>query len=376
MTLPAQSILIIGGGFSGMSAAIELRKQGADVELVEMDDNWCTEGAGIHMTGPSLRALQDIGVFERFTEEGCLQDVFEMYTGDGQLLMRVPAALVPGTDIRTSGAIMRPVLSNILAEAAIAANVKVKLGTSFTSIKEHSDGVEVSFSDGTSANYDMVVGADGVYSSVRKALFPDAQEPQYTGQGVWRAVVPRFGVDGSPMFLGETGKVGFNPVSEDSMYMFYTEARPDRDRIPEDQMLPHLLKLLEPFKSELIAKVREALDENCQILYRPLDDILLPRPWYKGRVLLIGDSAHATTPHLASGAGMAIEDAVVLGQEFSKGGELTDVLDRYQNRRWERCRLVVNNSLRLGEIELDNGYPKEEHAQIMAVSAAALLAPF
>lgn len=376
MTLPAQSILIVGGGFSGMAAAIELSKLGADVDIVEIDENWRTDGAGITVSGPTLRALSNVGVFERFSEEGSLQDALEMYTGNGDLIMRVPSALVPGTNIQAFGGIMRPALAKILADATKETNTNVRLGVTFSSIEEKEDRVLVSFTDGTSKTYDMVVGADGLNSSVREAIVPNAPTPQYTGQGVWRAVVPRYGLDCSPMYLGATGKVGFNPVSKDSMYMFYTEARPNRDRIPEDQVLPHLKGLIEPFTAEIVVKVKEYLNEDCQILYRPLEVMLLERPWYRGRVLLIGDAVHATTPHLASGAGMGIEDAVVLGQEFAKGGELSEVMDRYQNRRWERCRLVVNNSMRLGEIELANGYPKEEHAQIMAISGAGLLAPF
>lgn len=159
------------------------------------------------------------------------------------------------------------------------------------------------------------------------------------------------------------------------MYLYYTEARPTMDKFFEDhERVPHLTSLLEEFTAPEMVAIRENLGSSSQIIYRPLEGMLMPRPWYKGRVLLMGDCVHATTPHLASGAGMGHEDAVVLAEEFSKGGELTDILERFQNRRRERCRMIVSNSGRPGEIEKSGG-PKEEHMQIMGISVAALLAP-
>ncbi len=269
---------------------------------------------------------------------------------------------------------MRPVLAKAMAERTKVAGVNVKLGQSYTTLEDQGDSVAVSFTDGESDQFDLVIGADGLFSSVRKDYFQGAPEPKYTGQGVWRAVLPRFEIETATQFLGRKGKVGFTPVSKDEMYMYYTDKRPDNDWIDEKDFLPILSGLLEDFNSPLMLKIREALDENSLINYRPLEGMLMPRDWFKGRILLMGDAVHATTPHLASGAGMGFEDAVVLTAEFEKGGDLQDVLSRYQNRRWERCRMIVNNSLRLGEIEF-NGGPFEEHGQIMALSMSGLLAP-
>jgi len=110
------------------------------------------------------------------------------------------------------------------------------------------------------------------------------------------------------------------------------------------------------------------------VVYRPLEALLVPGPWYSGRVVLIGDAVHATTPHLASGAGIGIEDAIVLAAEIGQGDPVDEALRRFQGRRWERCRMVVENSARLGEIEV-NGGSREEHARIMRDSFLALAAP-
>lgn len=374
MSLPAENVLIIGGGFTGMSAAIQLRKLGVAVDLVELDEQWRTDGAGITVSGPSLRAIEAIGLLPAFLEHGATTDGVDQYTSSGELLNAMKTPKVPGSEITGAGGIMRPVLAKLLADATRAAGVNVKLGHTFTDIDDQGDTVSVKFTDGSAGTYDLVIGADGVFSSVRKAKFPGAPTPQYTGQGVWRAVVPRFDIKRSIMFFGKEGKVGFTPVSKDTMYLYYTEARPTKDRIPDDQLVSHLSALLEEFTAPVVQKIRAQLGESSQILYRPLEGMLMPRPWYNGRILLVGDCVHATTPHLASGAGMGHEDAVVLGEEFARGGELQTVLERYQNRRWARCSMIVNNSMRLGEIE-KVGFPVEEHGQIMQLSLAGLLAP-
>ena len=374
MALAAEKVLIIGGGFSGMSAAIALSKVGVKVDLIEIDPNWRTDGAGITVSGPSLRAIESIGLLPKFLELGANFADVNMYDSAGNLLKSIASAKVPLSSITGSGGIMRPAFAKALGEATLASGVNVKLGVSYNDIVEGKDTIDVSFTDGSKQHYDLVIGADGVFSSVRKTYFPEAPEPRYTGQGAWRAVIPRFDVNSAMMFLGQKGKAGITPVSDTHMYLHYTERRQNKDRIDDNESLAHLQDLLEEFTAPTMLKIREALNSSSQIIYRPLEGMIMPRPWNRGRLQLIGDCVHATTPHLASGAGMGIEDGVVIADEIKKGGDLQTVLERYQNRRWERCRMIVANSLRLGEIEIEGGAP-EEHTQIMGLSMAALLAP-
>jgi 2-polyprenyl-6-methoxyphenol hydroxylase-like FAD-dependent oxidoreductase len=99
--------------------------------------------------------------------------------------------------------------------------------------------------------------------------------------------------------------------------------------------------------------------------YRQLEVLLVPAPWHRGRVVLIGDAAHATTPHLASGAGMAIEDGIVLAEEIGARGTLDEALARFMARRFERCRLVIENSVELGRLEMNHG-STAVHAKLMS----------
>ena len=120
--------------------------------------------------------------------------------------------------------------------------------------------------------------------------------------------------------------------------------------------------------------MRSQLTDASQIVFRPLEGLLVPRPWHQGRVVLIGDTVHATTPHLASGACIGIEDALVLAEELAANAQVEASLTAFQARRWERCRMVVENSARLGEIEIAGG-DKDEHARIMRESLMALAQP-
>jgi 2-polyprenyl-6-methoxyphenol hydroxylase-like FAD-dependent oxidoreductase len=375
VTSPARSILIIGGGFSGMAAAIELRKQGFAVEVVEIDSGWRSYGAGISLSGASLRAFKQLGILEEFLRQGYAADGLELRRPDGELIATLPTPRIAGPDVPGGGAIMRPVLARILAEATRASGAEVRLGCTFTAIEQDDTGVDVSFTDGQRRRYDLVIGADGLYSKTRETVFPDAPRPRYSGQAVWRAVLPcPAEIKTVTMWMGGKVKPGVNPVSATEMYMFITENRPTSERVdPED--FPRLMAdLLAGFPAPLLQEIRRSLGSNSQIVFRPIEQLLMPRPWHSGRVVLIGDSAHATTPHLASGACIGIEDAMVLSEELARGDTIEQALDAFENRRWDRCRMVVENSNRLGEIEVTGG-DREEHAQIMRESLMALAAP-
>lgn len=375
MTRSASRILIIGGGFSGMAAAILLRKQGAEVDLVEIDPGWRSYGAGISLGGATLRAFRTLGILDAFLEHGNASDGVRLCLPHGPQVAELPTPRIAGPDIPGGGAIMRPVLARILAEATCASGTNVRLGCTFTAIEQDADGVEVSFTDGSRQRYDLVIGADGLYSKVRATVFPQAPKPQYSGQAVWRAVLPRpADIETCVMWMGPRIKPGVNPVSKTEMYLFVTEPRPTNDHVDPATFADHLRGLLADFPAPALQALREQIGPDSQIVYRPLEGLLMPRPWFSGRVVLIGDTVHATTPHLASGACIGIEDALVLAEELGREVPLVAALAAFEERRWERCRMVVQNSARLGEIEVAGG-DKEEHGRIMRDSLMALAQP-
>jgi 2-polyprenyl-6-methoxyphenol hydroxylase-like FAD-dependent oxidoreductase len=368
-------VLIAGGGIAGMSLAIGLQRAGLAAEIVEIDPAWRVYGAGITITGPTLRALDQLGLLERVMAEGCCSDATRICDPEGRVILAARVSGRPlGERIPNSGGILRPVLHRVLSEATSAAGAKVRLGVGVSEVSEAGGQAAVVFSDGTSGRYDLVVGADGIYSRMREIAFPEAPKPVFTGQGCWRAVVPRpAAIDRPEVYVGGPVKAGVTPVSRDEMYLFLLQHVPHNPRLPEPQWPELLVEQLRGFGGPLGA-IRDRLDGSGHITYRPLETLLLPPPWHRGRVLLIGDAAHATTPHLASGAGLAVEDALVLCELLTAGTSLDETLRRFMRRRFERCRMVVENSARLGEMEMQRASAHEQ-AELSRQSMLALCEP-
>jgi 2-polyprenyl-6-methoxyphenol hydroxylase-like FAD-dependent oxidoreductase len=370
-----EQVLIVGGGLSGMSLAICLRQAGVAAEIVDTNPTWGTYGAGISLTAPALRALNQLGVLDQIEREGFCSDGTTVCDQNGRTLFAAPTHRILGGGIPNAGGIMRPVLHRILARRTTSAGTNVRLGVTVSRFTQTGDGVNVTFSDGSMGRYDLVVGADGVNSDMRKRIFPHAAAPKFTGQGCWRAVAPRPSeIGGTHVYLGGPVKVGVNPVSRTEIYMFVLQHVPDNPWIPETELHKPLARLLESFGGT-VAKVRDGLGPQSRVVYRPLEKLLLPAPWHLGRVVLIGDAAHATTPHLAAGAGIGFEDALVLAEEVSGNGDIETALARFTRRRFERCRMVVENSALLGELEMQAA-PIERQAALSRESAAALALPY
>lgn len=368
-----KSVLVVGGGIAGMSTAITLRRCGMHVDLIDLDPHWRVYGAGITITGATLRAFKALGILDEVTAAAYTGDGIQVCDRDGRRLGIVPTpAAEPG--VPGCGGIMRPLLHRILSRRTTDSEVRVRLGLTVDRLTSDAEGVDVLFSDGNEGRYDFVVGADGVFSRVRDLLFPAAPKPQYTGQSVWRIVAHRPPeVDRRHFFLGGPVKVGLTPVSPTQMYLFLLETTARRPALEEPLLSQELVRLLEGYGGPLRNILNERVPDT-KVVLRPLEGFLLPRPWHLGRTILIGDAAHPTTPQLASGAGMAVEDALVLGEVLPRAATVEDALEAFMQRRYERCRLVVENSLEIGRREQRRA-PIEDQTQLVEDSLRVLAQP-
>ena len=229
--------------------------------------------------------------------------------------------------------------------------------------------MDVRFSDGSAERYDIVIGADGVYSQTRQMILPDAEKPEFTGQGVWRYNFPRpADLDALHVYNGPIG-VGLVPMSAEQMYLFATSPEPGNPHYAKDELAASMRAKLANTAPQIQALASQITDDEG-VVYRPLEAMMVHGPWSKGRVVLLGDAVHATTPHLGQGAGMAIEDAIVLAEELGKTDSPQAAFAAYRDRRYERCRYIVEKSLAICHGQIGKGPPVDNHkatAEMFAV---------
>jgi len=248
--------LVVGGGIGGLSAAIALRRAGIDVDLVEIHTKWTVYHVGIVVQGNFIRAMVALGIADECVAAGFPYDGVEFRDLQGNLLADIHGIKLAGPNYPSDLGLTRPALHEVLSRNAIKVGTNVRLGVTFNEIRQFDDRVEVSFTDGTTGTYDVVIGADGVNSKVRQTIFGEEFKPKYTGQGVWRYNVPRPPeLNRAVMYSGlPTGKCGFIPLTQDTGYVFLVQAEPEDLRIPEDQLAPEMRKRLEGAGMDLFVR--------------------------------------------------------------------------------------------------------------------------
>ena len=335
-------ILVVGAGIGGLAAATALRKRNHEVDVVEVKPDFTVYGVGINQPANSLRALRSLGVLEEILAVGYQFDTTGFYDDQGELIVEVPSAL--GGDVPANNALSRLDLHRILIGAAEKQDVKVAYGTTVESFHDTGDAVEVLFSDGRSETYDLVAAFDGIKSSTRRTLFGTAHDAIYSGFGVFRVTLPRPDyLTGVHVYQSLGVKAGFIPLSEKTMYMFVVTPDPQGVAHERSRFAEILRERMAPFGA-LPGEVRDALSADADIVYSPISDVMLPLPWFSGRVGILGDAAHACAPHITQGAGMALEDAVVLADCLDGAGTLDERLRTFEQRRYPRAKLVQDVS--------------------------------
>jgi 2-polyprenyl-6-methoxyphenol hydroxylase-like FAD-dependent oxidoreductase len=346
------NVLIVGGGIGGLCAAIALRRKGIEVDLVELKSQWTVYGVGIIQQSNVVREMARLGVLDGYLDAAYAFEDVAIYGSGGQQLARIPGQRLAGAEYPANVGISRLALHNVLSTTALQLGADVRLGLSVESLNDQGDSVKVVFTDGSHGTYDLVVGADGIFSKVRELVFGDTYQPRFTGQSVWRYNFPRAPqIDHLANYQSAEGNAGLVPLAGDLMYMFLTSHEPSNPWMDPATLAEQMRERLRGFTG-LIGQLREQIVDSSQVVYKPMEVIFVDEPWHRGRVLLIGDAAHATTPHLGQGAGMAIEDAVVLSEELTADGSIEQQLERFMDRRFARCKFISESSVLAGDKEM------------------------
>ncbi len=366
-----KKILIVGAGIGGQSAAIALKKAGMDVSIVEIAPAFNVYGVGIIQQQNAIKALESLGIAQEAMRRGSPYGQVKMFTAGGH---PVGLAGPPATDKYPShNGISRRILHDIMFEEIQKLSIPVIMNTTVEEIKNTAVGVTVKLTNGQTASFDLLIASDGINSKIRNMVF-DNVKPRYVGLSVWRYPFKKHkDLDSGYIYYGKKSKIGFVPMSAENMYMFLVSAEGEDPTIPADKLVEKLKNYMAEYPIPLVKESLEQVTDSNLVNYRSLEALWVKDTWFKNRVVLIGDAAHATIPQLGSGAALAIEDAVVLSEELASK-PIEDALNGFMNRRYERCKTIVNASETLGEWELleFQGKPLPEGAHPGALIGKAL----
>jgi 2-polyprenyl-6-methoxyphenol hydroxylase-like FAD-dependent oxidoreductase len=345
-------ILIVGSGIAGQTLAAAVARKGLTCDIVEVKRDWSIVGAGMYMQGNALRALAPLGIVGEILEKGWHRpdDTTQITTAEGRVLAQPVYPRVAGPEIPAIVTIKRQALHDILNDLVCREGVTVRMGVTVTRVEDRSPRgpLSVDFSDGRSGEYDLVVGADGIYSTVRQLVFGSVPAT-FSGFANWRVTLPRPAeVDSVVWMHGHGTTFGIVPISKDELYLGAVTREPDNPRYPPGD----LARLLRDKFRDYGGVARTLLDgitDPRRVIYTAIEEVFLPAPWYRGRTVIIGDAAHASTPFWAQGASMAIEDAVLLADYAASGAAPEEFLPAWMDRRYERCVWVQQGSRETGE---------------------------
>jgi 2-polyprenyl-6-methoxyphenol hydroxylase-like FAD-dependent oxidoreductase len=327
-------VLVVGGGIGGLSAAIALRRQGHQVVVLERAPQLDPMGAGITLFANAISGLDQLGLAAAVAKAGAHARNSAILMSDGRELTTLPPDLLEGAI-----AVHRGDLQATLLEAAD----EVRLGAEVTRVEQTAGTVVAKLADGSEERADLLVAADGLWSGVRASVAPAA--PRYGGYTAWRGVSP---VTVEPGRLSESWGVGerFGLVDIGSRtYWFATANTPEGQTDDPGERKAGLMRRFGDWHTP-IAAVLEATPESAILR----NDVYYLNPlerWSQGRVVLLGDAAHATTPGVGQGAAQAIEDAVVLADELTDHDQIPNALARYESIRRPRAELALKLSRRV-----------------------------
>jgi FAD-dependent urate hydroxylase len=339
------TILVVGGGMAGLTTAAALHQRGFAVELVERGEAWQAVGAGFLVHANGMRMLAALGLASGVEQAGTMVRRWQFCDEQGEVLSDTDLEALWGHAGPCVG-IERTKLQGALLPGV--AQVRCRLGTEVTSLIQGDACVLVGFSDGSSGGFDLVVGADGIRSTVR-ALALTSTAPSYLGAMNWRSVAPIRPVSLTEfqINLGDGCVFGLVPLGSGRTYAFAYVAHPHY-RDPVEGRLARLRQRFSSFGPRVAAYLA-ALERDDEVICSAMEWMELGKV-HAGRVVLVGDAAHASSPMMGQGGCMAMEDACVLAEELRAATTVEAALESYVRRRKPRVEWVQRQSMRLADL--------------------------
>ncbi|MGW2017884.1 FAD-dependent monooxygenase [Streptomyces sp. NPDC001927] len=346
--MPQRAATVVGGGIGGLAAAIALHRSGWRVEVLERAPRFTEIGAGISLWPNALRALDVLGLADTVRALGAVEASGGVRDRRGRWLSRTDTAELVRRFGHPLVVLHRAELLRALTEALPPECLRP--GSEVTAVREDGDGLVVQHGGGES-RADLVIGADGLRSAVREALWPDAPAPRYAGYTAWRMVTEPLAeppAEGAATW-GRGERFGYTALPGGRMYCFATASLPPgtgtaAGSTEHAELLRRFGSWPDPIPALLAAVPADAVLRHDLYELPPLPSFV------RGRVALLGDAAHAMTPNLGQGACQALEDAVTLAACLDGTPDVTAALRSYDRLRRPRTQAVARRSARLGAI--------------------------
>lgn len=377
---PHKNVAIVGGGIGGLTAALALQQDKISSCIYESRPAQAlaeTSGAGIWVPANAMQVFARLGLAEKVLAAGYELNEIELLDYLSGSLTKVSLAGLKQKFAYSIVAIKRSLLHQILLDAlrdreenaavsvlygyrcqgvkAEAAGSKGSAAIDFESslAKAHGERVAISFFQKEEVFADYVIAADGLHSAIRQSLFPAAQ-PSYSGQTSWRAVVraelPEPWQKSSVEIWGEGRRFGFSHLSADEVYWYATADMPALSaNFGSTDHRVEIASLQELFAS-FPAAVHKLVASAATVIRTDLSDLQVLPQWYRGKIVLVGDAAHATTPNLGQGGAQAVEDGYLLAKMIDRYATPEEAFRQYQKIREEKARRIVSRSRWLGQM--------------------------
>ena len=339
-----ERILIVGGGIAGLTLAAALHQQGFIVELVERNPTWHAAGAGFLVQANGMRVLHALGLGAAIEQAGAVVRRWDFCDEQGEVLCTTDLKAL-WSDAGPCVGIERTKLQQVLLPGI--AVVPCRLGTSIMSLDQDNQRVSATFTDSSACEYDLVVGADGISSAVRR-LALSATAPTDLGALNWRSIAPirPGGLATVQFLLGDGCFFGLCPVGEGRTYGFGYIMQP-RSHDPLEGRLERLRNRFAGFGGP-VRDYLASLERDEQVHCSAMEWVDVDE-WHTGRIVLIGDAAHASSPLMGQGGCMAMEDACVLGETLRSAATVDGALSDYASRRKPRTKWVQSQSIAAAE---------------------------
>jgi len=367
MSKRPRKAIIIGAGIAGPVTAILLKKQGIDAQVFEAWPYSSGHGGGLQIAPNGMHVLAEIGLADEMISRGSIAESFDFYSQSGTCLGSINQNMKqrfgqPAVNMR------RATLNQAIVNKAWCENVELFFEKRLVRIEDRpGHPVVAHFADGSSAEGDILIGADGVHSAVRAHVIPDGPRPFDTGLIGFGGFVPRALLEDTRVgqrmetTFGQSGFFGYgycSPEPDDGVMWWSTHPAHDADAaafraMSQDAIKRHLIAFHAGWHDP-IPRLLQAADDI--VVTATLDVATLPT-WWRGRALLIGDAAHATSPHAGQGASLALEDALRLSRLLQSEQDLAATFAAFEAERRSRAERIVAVARRNGNSKREFSAP-------------------